>query len=1131
MAESNVASAVQWIGSILIQEASSLFHVADQVRGLQQELELMQQYLKDADTKQESGEIHTLLRHIRKLAYDAEDVIDNYIVNIQAKSEESYRNFIMKMACFMYSAPKNYEIGKLIQETQDKVKEKIEELNKSGLRRIPALLEDYRHPRRRMPQRRSYYYDDNFDYVVGLENDMQKLMLEVLIGEGSTHLKVLAIVGMGGCGKTTLARKLYNHPSIKKCFMNCMAWVSISQEWDTSHVLSEILRKVGGPRETSELHAKLNVGELMDKLYSILKEKLYLVILDDVWRQEALEQILPALPWGSMNSRSKIIITTRNRKIITGQNFQKHLYIHEPQPLSEDEGWDLLSKLALSHHRNCSIESFERLGKEMLKKCSGLPLAIVALAGILNTREGIGEWQLVSDTVRSRVMEGTSTSTDTCTSVQDLLSLSYEDLPYDLKPCFLYLGVFPEDCRIAAGMLTRMWIAEGLVVAHGEMCPEDVAVQCLEDLSHRFMIQVVRTNYKGAIKVLHLHDLLRDLCLKKAKEESFLQVYPCIRDQATTNASMLHIQPRRAAFHSSIIFPTHVSNLRSLILLTRSSTLQNTYVSKNLDSGIVHHNIKLLRLLNLWGIKIPSGTLPAQIGNLIHLRYLGFRASNIVKLPTSIGNLRNLLTLDYRNIDFDNNVPVQLPNIFGKLALLRHLYLPVDSPWKLKELQLSSMPNLQVLWGVKCSGEHDWFSREVPKLSSGLKKLKVVVTTEKDLKAAFNCPSLTSGQLHTFHCEWSGVALRLANPIFSHNQHLHKLVLVGKLQVNRLSFVLPSNLVVLELKDSIIELEDPMVAIGALTHLKLLKLSNSYSGTSFVCNYSSFPVLEELYLANLPKLNVWEVQSGALPCIKKLVIIKCGKLHMFPLGLPFVATLQQLECFGVPQEFVQKAEECGWSRQILKLPHNFEAIIEQSDIPVDFFSVSKLYEQLSVGVFLNNKTQKYWVVKQNDRYYNCFMFYATYLHLTECDPFTLHSLDNCWEWTLIEESEGVLITVGKIKPRAFSDKFFYVEGDFDAGNLSPEITYEITFVIKFPLTASQRCLRGVRSYFSYASGNTNAQELNLHDKPRDEWIRLAIGEFMTSPASAEQTLIFRLAGIEPGFEIQGVVIEPKTVKT
>lgn len=550
MAESIVASAVQWIGSILIQEASLLFHVADQVRGLQQELELMQQYLKDADAKQENGQIQTLLHQIRKLAYDAEDVIDNYVFNIHAKAEESYGSCIMRLACFMYSAPEIYELGKQIQEIQRNVKRKIEELNASGLRRIPDVLEVYRLPRRRRPQRRSYYYDDSFEYVVGLENDMQKLMLEVLIGEGNTHTKVIAIVGMGGCGKTTLARKLFNHPSIKKCFMNCMAWVSISQEWDTSHVLSEILRKVGGPRETSELHAKLNEEELVDKLRNILNEKLYLVILDDVWKEEALKDLLPALPWGSMNSGSKIIITTRNRKIIQGPDLQQHLHIHEPRPLSEDEGWELLSKLALSHRKNCNIESFERLGKEMLKKCSGLPLAIVALAGILNTREGIGEWQLVSDTVRSRVMEGIGTSRDTCTSVQDLLSLSYEDLPYDLKPCFLYLGVFPEDCQIAAGMLTRMWIAEGLVVAHGELCPEDVAVQCLEDLSHRFMIQVVRTNYKGAIKAFHLHDLLRDLCLKKAKDESFLQIYPRISDQAATDAFILHTRPRRVAFHS-----------------------------------------------------------------------------------------------------------------------------------------------------------------------------------------------------------------------------------------------------------------------------------------------------------------------------------------------------------------------------------------------------------------------------------------------------------------------------------------------------------------------------------------------------------------------------------------------------
>lgn len=418
-------------------------------------------------------------------------------------------------------------------------------------------------------------------------------------------------------------------------------------------------------------------------------------------------------------------------------------------------------------------------------------------------------------------------------------------------------------------------------------------------------------------------------------------------------------------------------------------------------------------------------------------------------------------------------------------------------------------------------------------MTPNLKKLMVVVTTEKDLnnlKAAFNCPSLTSGRLHTFHCEWSdGVALQLANPIFSHNQHLQKLVLVGKLQVSRLSFILPSHLVSLELKDSIIENEDPMIAAGALAHLKLLKLTNSYLGTVFTCKDNSFPVLEELYLASLPKLNMWEIKTGALPSLKKLVIIKCGMLHMFPLGLPFVSTLQQLECFGVPQEFIQKAEEYGWSRQSLRLPHNFEAIIEHSDTPVEFSSISKLYEQLIAGVLLNDKTQKYWVMKRNDSYYNCFMLYATCLHLAECNPFKENFLDNCWEWSEIEESEGVLTTLGKLKAPLFSSLFFYVMGEFDAGNLSPEITYEIAFWMKLPFSTSERCLKGARSYFAYAPGASHAEELVLHDKPKEKWIRLSIGEFMTSPAHINQNLTFWLAGIEPGIEFRGVVIEPKAL--
>ena len=413
------------------------------------------------------------------------------------------------------------------------------------------------------------------------------------------------------------------------------------------------------------------------------------------------------------------------------------------------------------------------------------------------------------------------------------------------------------------------------------------------------------------------------------------------------------------SYFFSICFPTQIINLRSLVLMTRSSILPSAYVSKEmLDLGMVHRHFKLLRLLNLWGIKTSTGVLPTQIGSLIHLRYLGIRASNITQLPTSIGNLRNLLTLDYRNVETVNSIPLKFPSCLWKLASLRHLFLPTEHCWRWSEekLQLSAMKNLQILWGIRCDGGGDWFSTEMSEVSTTLKKLKVVVSTERGLKAAFNYSSLMLNRLHTFHCEWSaGVALQSVNPI-SNNHCLHKLVLVGLIKV-KLFIVLPSNLVKLELKDSMLDNEDPMVTIGALAHLKFLKLLNSYLGIVFICKMSSFPMLQELYLENLPSLNTWIIENGAMPCLNKLVIVKCGMLQNFPQELPFVATLQQLEYFEVSQEFHQKAKEYGWSERGLNLPHNVATIIEECDSLIDISSIRELVEQLSAGVSLNNRRQ------------------------------------------------------------------------------------------------------------------------------------------------------------------------------
>ncbi|XP_074291995.1 putative disease resistance protein At1g50180 [Silene latifolia] len=1159
MAASDVASAVQLIGTLLIQEVNSLYGVETQIKGLQEELEFMQQYLHDADARQEDREIGALVRQVRKLAYDAEDVIDTYILKVR----QSNGNRLMKFAYLMYKFPQIYEVREQIQIVQTSLKRVSEKLNSHGVRKIINLQRSHVSfedgYRRQRP--RSYPYEDSEgEFVVGMEEDIRKLV-DMVMGEGRTQVNVVLIAGMGGSGKTTLARKIYNHPYAKECF-DCSAWVFISQEWSTQHILSEILRKVCGPEQTmTKLQNTLSVEELVDKLRFILQKKSYLVVLDDVWSREVLEEILPALPrGGSINKGSKIIITTRNREIIQFRvSHQKYLYIHEPRPLTGESSWELFSKIALGHRKNFDAESFKSVGKDMLRKCDGLPLAIVALAGILNTRSTIGEWQGVAEAVRSRIMDGRCENV--YGRVGELLALSYDDLPYDLKACFLYLGVFPEDYQIPVGILTRMWIAEGLIsTQYRDMPLEDVALQRVEELSHRFMIQVVRTNYKGVIKAIRLHDLLRDLSVQKAKEQSFLQIYtPNNSDSA--HMSTLAIQPRRAAVHASTALPTHISHLRSLILLTRSSISHSSYnCEEELNFGYVSQNFKLLRVLSIWGIKIVSGILPNQIGCLVHLRYLAIRETNIIVLPSTIGSLRNLLTLDYRDIDLENkvqkeNVKIELPDIFQGLVLLRHLFLPIECPWSVKELNLGNMRNLQTLWGLNMMNNF-CFLREVPKLSSCLKKLKIVVSREEELKAAFRCPSLMADVLHTFHCDLRhGLALCDVEPLHS-RQHLLKVTLIGEIQM-RLALVLPINLVRLELRDSVIEDASFLEALGTLAHLKRLYLSNAYVGTKLSCMVGSFPQLEELNVESLPILTTWTIEKGAMPSLKKLEISRCWCLKNFPEGLPLVTTLEQLEFFDMPDSFNSQATKYGWTPLKLRLPHNFASIIKLSDSPVDSSSIQKLYEQLIIGIFLDNKTMKYWVTKKDGSYINSFMVYVRGLWVcsgcllkarlgTRDIQKRLKVTEHC-PYVEIKEvieslEDGTMVTVAKIKS-LISSRYTHVIGKFDLENLSMEVKYEIDWIIMFQEPEhSENSKKPGRIFVDEVDGETkiktqlNGKEMyeevihGNYGKRLNEWIRIPGGEFETHPSMEEQmelSLSFA-EGMNP-FEliIKGFIIRPK----
>ncbi|KAJ6958780.1 hypothetical protein NC653_040415 [Populus alba x Populus x berolinensis] len=210
----------------------------------------------------------------------------------------------------------------------------------------------------------------------------------------------------------------------------------------------------------------------------------------------------------------------------------------------------------------------ERLGREMVGRCTGLPLAIIVLGGLLATKKTIFEWDVVRQNIISHLRRGKGD--EQRLGVTEVLALSYHELPYQVKPCFLHLAHFPEDCEIQTKKMIRMWVAEGFVssVYNGveEETMEDVAQRYLGELVERCMVQVVERGINGRIRTCRMHDLMRDLCVSKAKQENFLEVF---------NQSL-------ASDHSADSFPRsygegsegNLRYLQTLDLLTWNSTVQ-----------------------------------------------------------------------------------------------------------------------------------------------------------------------------------------------------------------------------------------------------------------------------------------------------------------------------------------------------------------------------------------------------------------------------------------------------------------------------------------------------------------------------------------------------------------------------
>ncbi|ERN19078.1 hypothetical protein AMTR_s00061p00111070 [Amborella trichopoda] len=303
--------------------------------------------------------------------------------------------------------------------------------------------------------------------------------------------QVLSLVGMGGVGKTTLAKRVYN--SMKSSFSYC-AWVTVSQSFRIADILERILNEFGGGGQ------EVAKGD---------QEKSFLVVFDDVWHGRVWNLINSALPENEKQSR--IIISTRDSRVAAMVDIEQHTHFVEPQ--KETYAFDLFCKKAFRNRagRRCPNE-LEDLAKSLVSRCDGLPLAIVVMGGIMSRKPFTHiEWRRILEDSEWEVREGGG-------KVSRVLLLSYSDLPVHLKSCFLYCCLFPEDYEIKKNGLLRLWVAEGFVDNRPGKFTLDVADEYFKELIDRSMLLVVGDQAEH-ISSCGVHDVVREFAIPIAKEE------------------------------------------------------------------------------------------------------------------------------------------------------------------------------------------------------------------------------------------------------------------------------------------------------------------------------------------------------------------------------------------------------------------------------------------------------------------------------------------------------------------------------------------------------------------------------------------------------------------------------------
>uniref|UniRef100_A0A166IAH0 NB-ARC domain-containing protein n=1 Tax=Daucus carota subsp. sativus TaxID=79200 RepID=A0A166IAH0_DAUCS len=796
MVDAIVSTAIEKLSDFLTQEINIRIGVKDGVHWLKDELVYLQSSARYAESRQHEELIRIWINNVNEVAQEAVIILERFSDHQKKHSapRQGVLDCLRSSICICTKEVELYDIGKEIESVKGRVNEIKNRRAEYG---IGNILDTANVQQRKRALLRATAVENKVD-VVGFEDDVRILLAELT---EDPALKYVSIHGMGGLGKTTLAGKLYHSSELSH--LKSRAWVCVSEDYKTEDVLRKIIKSFMKQKLDGELAYldKMDEADLLQHLLNLLQERDgFLAVIDDIWDIKVWKKIKSAFP--DKRDGSGVIITTRYKKV--AERVDDRCVVHKLRFLNEEESWQLLCKTAKQ------TPNLDKLGREMVSRCRGLPLAIVALGGLLFHKKSYQDWSKVKNDLW-RQLKGESAEID------EILSLSYNELSPQMRDCFLYLARFPEDYTFGVEKLKLLWIAEEFITDKGDgLVMEDVAEEYVNELINRNMILIATFKFDGQVAKCQVHDVVRDLAIQKASADKFLGVF----DSSKKHPNPIRGHRRQAIYNGTgdyLELPGSCSDdlkVCSLSVMNESEELTIEEVK------LIYTRFENLIVLDL--ADFSRYKFPREICELEDLRHIRFHKGGF-KIQSNQTKLQTVDTIKYSD------------------------WIQIDTV-NLLDLRALSITSVE---GEEVSEEGTAYSWEsIAKLTS----------------------------LETFNFYFSHYLMIPSIRPLSYCENLQSVCLSGPIKDPSELRFLPESVTNLSLSKTKFT-QDPMPTLASLSNITALDLGEgTYTGEKMVCSDNTFPCLQFLKLVGHPNLKEWHVEDGAMPSLRGLYIDDCDNM-------------------------------------------------------------------------------------------------------------------------------------------------------------------------------------------------------------------------------------------------------------